>query len=408
MRKHTVDYPVHPLGSQARVLLLSVFGPYAQDDQYGSRLINPMELLPQPGDAGAACLLVSLLLSILGADAHPGEPEGPLHAPGLSLGGKVRRGDQDQKIRRHRDQFHHSQSAQGAEDVSADPEASARGDHRRRRTYRQCSRFEEVGRCRPRRQGRRRSMDARVSRRRRESADPASADHFRRFPAHHGRAASQPPRHRRCHVDPVRGMSHGLQLLLHLGHVRRQGKVHRVLQDRRRTLRNHVCVGVGPARPRLLRHGRELPAEPEAGAPAAGLDGEARQVVESESLQFRQRAAAIHDGTTGRAWESTGCGLAWRARIPGTASWPERIRWRWSASLQSHGIRVLGSSIIGIEEHTPENIDEVIDYAVGHNTDLHQFMLYTPIPGTPLYAEQRRKARCSVLPSCRRGIFTDS
>lgn len=55
--------------------------------------------------------------------------------------------------------------------------------------------------------------------------------------------------------------------------------------------------------------------------------------------------------------------------------------------LQDHGIRILGSSIIGLEEHTPENIDEAIDYAVGHETDFHQFMLYTPIPGTPLYAE---------------------
>lgn len=55
--------------------------------------------------------------------------------------------------------------------------------------------------------------------------------------------------------------------------------------------------------------------------------------------------------------------------------------------LQSHGIRVLGSSIIGLEEHTPENIDEVIDYAVSHDAEFHQFMLYTPIPGTPLYAE---------------------
>ena len=60
-------------------------------------------------------------------------------------------------------------------------------------------------------------------------------------------------------------------------------------------------------------------------------------------------------------------------------------------SLQSHGIRVLGSSIIGLEEHTRENIDEVIDYAVAHNTDLHQFMLYTPIPGTPLFAELEAK-----------------
>jgi hypothetical protein len=56
-------------------------------------------------------------------------------------------------------------------------------------------------------------------------------------------------------------------------------------------------------------------------------------------------------------------------------------------TLQAHGIRVLGSSIIGLEEHTPENIDEAIDYAVSHNTDFHQFMLYTPIPGTALYAE---------------------
>jgi radical SAM superfamily enzyme YgiQ (UPF0313 family) len=55
--------------------------------------------------------------------------------------------------------------------------------------------------------------------------------------------------------------------------------------------------------------------------------------------------------------------------------------------LQSHGIRVLGSSIIGLLEHTPENIDEAIDHAVSHDTDFHQFMLYTPIPGTPLYAE---------------------
>jgi len=57
------------------------------------------------------------------------------------------------------------------------------------------------------------------------------------------------------------------------------------------------------------------------------------------------------------------------------------------ANLQSHGIRVLGSSIIGLEEHCPENIDAAIDYAVRYDTDFHQFMLYTPIPGTPLHRE---------------------
>jgi hypothetical protein len=58
--------------------------------------------------------------------------------------------------------------------------------------------------------------------------------------------------------------------------------------------------------------------------------------------------------------------------------------------LQSHGIRVLGSSIIGMENHTPENLDQVIEEAVRHDAVFHQFMLYTPIPGTPLF-EQHRK-----------------
>src|SRR5512134_4059653 len=38
------QWAVHPLGTRARVLLSSVFGPYARDDEYGSRTINPMEL----------------------------------------------------------------------------------------------------------------------------------------------------------------------------------------------------------------------------------------------------------------------------------------------------------------------------------------------------------------------------
>jgi len=59
--------------------------------------------------------------------------------------------------------------------------------------------------------------------------------------------------------------------------------------------------------------------------------------------------------------------------------------------LQSHGIRVLGSSIIGLETHSTVNIDSVIDYAVQHDTDFHQFMLYTPVPGTPLYAEHQNR-----------------
>jgi radical SAM superfamily enzyme YgiQ (UPF0313 family) len=57
--------------------------------------------------------------------------------------------------------------------------------------------------------------------------------------------------------------------------------------------------------------------------------------------------------------------------------------------LQSQGIRVLGSSIIGLEEHRPETMDAVIAHAVAHATDFHQFMLYTPNPGTPLWEEHK-------------------
>ena len=38
------SHPMHPKRTNARVLLASVFGPYARDDEFGSRAINPMEL----------------------------------------------------------------------------------------------------------------------------------------------------------------------------------------------------------------------------------------------------------------------------------------------------------------------------------------------------------------------------
>jgi radical SAM superfamily enzyme YgiQ (UPF0313 family) len=61
--------------------------------------------------------------------------------------------------------------------------------------------------------------------------------------------------------------------------------------------------------------------------------------------------------------------------------------------LREHGIRVQGSTIIGLEHHTRENIREEIEHAVGHGTDFHQFMLYTPVPGTPLHAEMSEQGR---------------
>jgi hypothetical protein len=61
--------------------------------------------------------------------------------------------------------------------------------------------------------------------------------------------------------------------------------------------------------------------------------------------------------------------------------------------LRSHGIRVLGSTIVGLEHHTPENIHREIEHACAHETDFHQFMLYTAMPGTPLHAQLSEEGR---------------
>jgi radical SAM superfamily enzyme YgiQ (UPF0313 family) len=61
--------------------------------------------------------------------------------------------------------------------------------------------------------------------------------------------------------------------------------------------------------------------------------------------------------------------------------------------LREHGIRVQGSTIIGLEYHTPDNILAEIEHAVSHDTDFHQFMLYTPVPGTPLYQQMAEEGR---------------
>jgi len=64
-----------------------------------------------------------------------------------------------------------------------------------------------------------------------------------------------------------------------------------------------------------------------------------------------------------------------------------------SRRLRRHGIKLLGSTIVGLEHHTPDNIRDEIEYAVAHETDFHQFMLYTPVPGTPLYWEVKEQGR---------------
>lgn len=62
-------------------------------------------------------------------------------------------------------------------------------------------------------------------------------------------------------------------------------------------------------------------------------------------------------------------------------------------ALREHGIRVHGSSIIGLDHHTAENIDEEIEGAIDYEADCHQFMLCTAMPGTPLHADMQAQGR---------------
>jgi hypothetical protein len=61
--------------------------------------------------------------------------------------------------------------------------------------------------------------------------------------------------------------------------------------------------------------------------------------------------------------------------------------------LRENGIRVLGSTIIGLEHHTPDNMAAEIQQAVDYQTDFHQFMLYTPVPGTQLHKQMSEQGR---------------
>ncbi|MBI5537643.1 MAG: cobalamin B12-binding domain-containing protein [Deltaproteobacteria bacterium] len=61
------------------------------------------------------------------------------------------------------------------------------------------------------------------------------------------------------------------------------------------------------------------------------------------------------------------------------------------AELQDHGIAVLASGILFIEEHTPENIEEDIDYLISLSPSFIQFMQVIPFPVTPIYEDFKRK-----------------
>ena len=64
----------------------------------------------------------------------------------------------------------------------------------------------------------------------------------------------------------------------------------------------------------------------------------------------------VHHGGTGAAWESPGSGWGWNRRTRPTPSCKNADTRALAAELRQHGIKLLGSTIVGLEHHTPENI----------------------------------------------------
>ncbi len=59
--------------------------------------------------------------------------------------------------------------------------------------------------------------------------------------------------------------------------------------------------------------------------------------------------------------------------------------------LRDHGISVLASGILCMEHHTPDNMQEDIDFMVGLEADMVQFMLLTSMPVTGLYLDHQAR-----------------
>ena len=121
-----------------------------------------------------------------------------------------------------------------------------------------------------------------------------------------------------------------------------------------------------------------------------------------ELMEAHQKSWALYVFSSARVLESytidqlVGLGISWVwMGLEGENSDYQKLKGVDTHALidrlHSNGIRVLGSSIIGLEDHSPANIDAVINHAVSHDTVFHQFMLYMPSPGTPLYEDHRRE-----------------
>jgi radical SAM superfamily enzyme YgiQ (UPF0313 family) len=380
----------HPKGTHARVLLTSVFGPYAQDDEYGSRTINPMELYHNQVTRVQGPFSLRMFhrsWGIMMIQKNIAAPSTVLDFPSLEqfvqnireneydiIGisaiipnvGKVRK--MCDLIRRHQP---HCTIVVGGH-VANLPDVAARfdADH--------IVRGEGIS----------------WFRRFLGQDDAAPIEHPEIFAGFGGRTMgvrlSNAPEHSSAALIPSVGCPVGCNFCATSAMFGGKGKFvnfydtgRELFEIMSRMEENMKVKSFFVMDENFLLH-RERALE------LLGL------------MQRYEKPWALNVFSSGRVIQSysmeelVGLGISWMwLGLEGEDSTYSKLRnldtRELVRSLHSNGIRVLGSSIIGLETHTPENIDRVIDYAVAHGTDFHQFMLYTPVPGTPLHAEHGSK-----------------
>jgi radical SAM superfamily enzyme YgiQ (UPF0313 family) len=388
----TETHPVHPLGHRARILLTSVFGPYAQDDGYGSRRINPMELYQNQVTRFQSVFSLRMFhrsFGLLMIQENIAAPCTLLDFPDLErfteeignnrydiIGisaiipnvGKVKK--MCELIRRHQPRATiviggHIANLAGLPDrISADHIVKGDGVSWFRRYLGQ--------------------------------DDQAAIKHPRVLSANGTRILGLPLREKpgdtAAIVIPSVGCPMGCNFCSTSALFGGKGKFINFYES-----------------------GDEL------FATLCGLEKDLKTqsffVLDENFLLHRQRALRLLElmREQGKSWsfyvfssarvlqsygvaDLAGLGISWvwmglegeKSRYAKLSGVDTRALVR---ELQSHGIRVLGSTIIGLETHRPETIEAVIDYAVSHDTDFHQFMLYTANAGTPLHQQLQAEGR---------------
>ena len=231
----------HPQGRRARVLLTSVFGPYAQDDEFGSRSINPMELYHNQVTRAQGAFSLRMFHRSWGIMMIQAKSPRPARCS-IFPPAKHSLANCRAPIR-HRGHFvDHRERRQSARDVPHGARAVAAIENRGGRARRRDSWRRTHARRRPHREGRRHSWMRRYLGEDPTAPDPASRNRFGLRDCASWASACRIGGRYRGHHHSFGGLSDGMQFLHDIGVLRRQGQDHQFLRDRRRAVRSDVAT----------------------------------------------------------------------------------------------------------------------------------------------------------------------